>query len=409
MILRNIGTLARCRPSGGQNELHLIHDAAVVWRGSCISWVGTEKEIPKEFRDDPSLDARRALVIPGLIDCHTHLAFGGWRADEFEQRMLGVTYQEIAAKGGGILSTVRATRGESEDGLYERAYKNLNEMVQLGVTTVECKSGYGLTWEDELKLLQVYRRLREDHPCDIISTFLGAHTIPLEYRENRGEYVRRICEEMIPEVAERRLAEFCDVFLEKGAFSFDEAETILREGVACGLTPKIHADQMSNGRGAHLAAQLRAASADHLEYIDEEGISALAEKKVVAVALPFATLYTKGPPLPARALIEAGVRVAVATDFNPGTAPSYHLPMALLLSCTLYGLTPHEALKGATCFAAAALGRDDLGSIRVGGGADLAVIDAESVNQWIYHLRPNACVGTIKNGKVLHQSGSWLQ
>lgn len=409
MILRNIGTLARCLSSGGQSELHLLHNAAVVWREASISWVGSEDEIPKHFRDDPSLDAQRALVIPGLVDCHTHLAFGGWRADEFEQRMLGVTYQEIAANGGGILSTVRATRNESEEALYKRAYRTLDEMITLGVTTVECKSGYGLTLEDELKLLQVYRRLREDHPCDIVSTFLGAHTIPLEYRENRSEYVRRICEDMIPEVAERGLADFCDVFLEKGAFSYEEAEMILREGIRYDLTPKIHADQMSNGRGAHLAAHLHAASADHLEYVDEEGISALAESKVIAVALPFATLYTKGPPLPARALIDAGVRVAVATDFNPGTAPSFHLPMALLLSCTLYGLTPHEALKGATSFAAAALGREDLGSVSVGKAADLAIIDAESVNQWLYHLRPNACVGTIKHGRVVYQAEGWLQ
>lgn len=409
MILKNIGTLACCSAHGGQGEIHLISDAAVVWDEGIIMWVGREVDLPDEVSHHPSLDAKGSLVIPGLIDCHTHLAFGGWRADEFEERLQGVSYQEIAARGGGILSTVRATREASDDTLLRKTRRILSEMIPLGVTTVECKSGYGLTLADELKLLAVYKRLQHETPLDITTTFLGAHTVPIEYREDRGEYIRLLCEEMIPEVARLKLAQFCDVFLEKGAFSYEEAKTILMQGKEYGLIPKLHADQMSNGHGASLAAELGALSADHLEFVDDDGIEALSSRDVVAVALPFATLYTRGPMLPARRLLNSGVKIAVATDFNPGTAPSYHLPTALLLSCTLYGLTPHEALKGATCYAAQAIGRGDIGSIEVGKVADLAIVDAESVNHWIYHLRPNACVATIKRGSVIYQSPTWPQ
>ncbi|HXE57777.1 MAG TPA: imidazolonepropionase [Gemmatimonadales bacterium] len=401
-LLRNIGLLATCRAGGPQGELHLLRDAAVLWEGDTIAWVGPERELPAAYRLHQSIDARGRLVVPGLVDCHTHLAFGGWRADEFEQRILGRSYLEIARAGGGILSTVRRTRGLGEDQLLERALGFVAEMRTLGVTTVECKSGYGLDTETELRLLRVYRRLVDVQPCRIVPTFLGAHVVPPEFRERRQDYVELLVRELIPEIARERLARFCDVFVEDSAFTPEEGRRILRAGLAHGLGAKLHADQLTDGGGALLAAELGAASADHLEHVSGKGIEALAAAGVVAVSLPLATLYLRQRPMPARRLIEAGVPVAVATDFNPGSAPSYHLPLALTLACTLQRMTPAEALKGATILAARAVGLDQVvGSIEPGKQADLAVIDAPDVNHWLYHFRANACVLTVAGGAVV--------
>ena len=259
-------------------------------------------------------------MVPGLIDCHTHLAFAGWRAGEFEQRILGRSYLEIAEAGGGILSTVRATRAASQEDLYERSRLFLDEMLALGVTTVECKSGYGLSVDDELKQLAVYRQLAEDGPARIVPTLLAAHVVPPEYREDRGGYVDLVVELIIPAAAEEGLARCCDVFLEQSAFTREEARRILEAGNDAGLLGKLHADQLTDGGGARLAAEVGAVSADHLECISEEGIQAVADAGVVAVSLPIATLYLNQEPMPARRLIDAGAAVAVATDFNPGSA-----------------------------------------------------------------------------------------
>jgi imidazolonepropionase len=397
--LVNIGQLATCGAAGGQGAIHPISSAAMVWENGVILWVGPERELPEAYQRTERLDAGGRLVIPGLIDCHTHLAFGGWRADEFEQRILGRSYLDLARSGGGIASTVRQTRAASEQQLLDRARRFLSDMLPLGVTTVECKSGYGLTLESELKLLRVYRRLADDQPVKIVPTFLGAHIIPAEFREKRAEYVDLVTDCMIPAVAEEKLAACCDVFVEESAFSLDEAGRILRAGQKAGLAAKLHADQLSSGGGAELAAELGALSADHLEHISDRGITAMAAAGVVAVSLPLAALYLGQPPLPARRLIDAGVPVAVATDFNPGSAPSYHLPLALTLACTLQKMTPAEALKGATSYAARAVGRQaSVGALEVGKPADFAVIDAPDVNQWLYHFRPNACVMTVIDG-----------
>ncbi len=399
-LLHNVAQLATCRAEGGQGDIHVIPDAALAWDGGTIVWVGPLDELPEEYRGAERVDAGGRLVVPGLVDCHTHLAFAGWRAEEFEQRIRGQSYLEIARDGGGIARTVRLTREASEDSLVVRAAGVLREMLKLGVTTVECKSGYGLERESELKLLRVYRRLSAEQPVRLVPTFLGAHVVPPEHRDDRTGYLRLLVEELIPEVARERLAVCCDVFVEESAFTVAEARRILLAGRDAGLAPKLHADQLGGGGGAELAAEVGALSADHLEHVSDRGIAALAEAGVVAVSLPLASLYLAQPPMPARRLIDAGVAVAVATDFNPGSAPSYHLPLALTLACTLQRMTPAEALKGATCYAAKALGLEGaVGSLEPGKAADFAVIDAPDVNHWLYHLRPNACRATVVRGR----------
>ena len=400
-VLRNIGCLAACLPEGRQSDIHVVHGAAVAWEEGTIRWVGRESELPAEYAGADSLDAGGRLVIPGLVDCHTHLVFGGWRGDEFEQRLRGASYLDIARAGGGIMSTVRATRAAGDDALHARAATALEGMRRLGVTTVECKSGYGLDRDTELRILRLYRRLARETPTRIVATFLGAHVVPTEYREDRGSYVRLLVEELIPLIAAEHLATCCDVFIEDTAFSVEEGRRILLAGRTAGLAPKLHADQLSSCGGAELAAEVGALSADHLECASAAGMAAMASAGVVAVSLPIATLYLRQAPMPARKFIEAGVPVAVATDFNPGSAPSYDLPLALMLACNLQRMTPAEALKGATSVAARALGLvGEVGAVAPGYRADLAVIDAPDVNHWLYHYRPNACVLTVAAGQV---------
>jgi len=400
--LINIGYLATCRDEGKQHDIHPIHDAAVVWKESEIVWVGKQKELPAEYDDEQSYDAGKGMVIPGLIDCHTHLAFGGWRPDEFEMRLKGKSYLDIGKAGGGILSTVRDTRKANAEELYEKAAGFLGEMAKLGVTAVECKSGYGLSVEEELKILGVYKRLSEEQPMHIVSTFLGAHTFPAEYKDDTQGYIDLVINEMIPAVAELGLAEFCDIFVEDSAFSVDEARRILVTAQAAGMAPKLHADQLTSCGGAELAADLEAASADHLEKISDKGILAMAQAGVVGVTLPLASLYTQEPPLDCRKLVDAGVEVAVATDFNPGSSPTYDLPLAMMLACNQGRLTPSEALKGATIYAAKAIHRQrDIGSIEPGKSADLALIDAPDPNFWMYHFRRDVCREVFLKGEKL--------
>ena len=400
-ILRNIGTLAACGAAGPQSEVHAIPAAALVWEDGQILWVGPERDLPGAFADAERWDAGGRLVVPGLIDCHTHLALGGDRVDEFEQRCLGTSYQAIARAGGGIAATVGATRGITEADLQDRAAGYLREMVRLGVTTVEAKSGYGLNLESERKLLSVYRHLDQRQPVRIVPTFLGAHVVAPEYRDDRSGYVDLIINEMIPSVAAQGLAKFCDVFVEEGAFTVDEARRILLAGRRVGLQPKLHADQLAAGGGAELAAEVGAVSADHLEYITEAGIEAIKASGTVAVSLPLATLYLKQTPMPARRLMDAGVSVAVATDFNPGSAPNLHLPLAMTIACVLQGMSPAESLKGATIIAARAVGAEDrVGSLEPGKAADFALIDSADVNDWLYLYRPNACRLTMIAGET---------
>ncbi|GAB5519072.1 MAG: imidazolonepropionase [Rhodothermales bacterium] len=391
-----IRRLVTCAGDG----LGLIEDAALVWEDDRLVWVGPAENLPESYQasDLVQHDLGAELVVPGLVDAHTHLAFGGWRSDEFALRCEGATYQAIARAGGGIASTMQKTRALDEDALYDRARGFLAEMLRLGVTTVEAKSGYGLTVADELKLLRVYDRLRREGPQTLVATCLAAHVVSPEYRDDRAGYVDLICDTVLPRVAKEKLAAFCDVFVEDGAFTPDEARTILNAGQALGLRPKLHVDQLHDGGGAALAAEVGAISADHLEYTSDAGIAAMAEAGVIAVTLPLASLYLRQPPLDARRFLESGVPVAVATDFNPGSAPSYHLPFAMTLACVMNRMTPAQALCGATIVAAQAIGlAEQVGSLEAGKRADFVCVDVPSVEHWLYHLRGNAvqrvCVG----------------
>jgi len=402
-LLSNIGTLYRVPPDGGQAHVDAVKDAALVWDGDHIAFAGPADALPRDARRHERFDAGGRCVIPGLIDCHTHLAFGGWRGHEFAQRLEGASYQAIQAAGGGIASTVEQTRRAGFEELLEKAGTALGEMASLGVTTVEAKSGYGLNLDDELKQLAVYQQLNRSQPVELMPTCLGAHLVPPDYAEHRGDYIDLLCNELIPVVAERQLARFVDVFIEEGAFSLAEARRILQTARAHGLGLKVHADQLSAGGGAGLAAELGAVSAEHLEYASDEDRRAMAAAGTVAVSLPLASLYLRERYFEARAWIEAGVPVAVATDFNPGSAPSYHLPLALLLACLNQHMSPAEAVKAATHCAARAVGLAAThGSLLPGYQADFAILDAPDIDHWLYHFRANACLATIKRGQCIH-------
>ena len=379
--------------------MHPIEDAAVVWDEGIVTWVGSASELPNDYAGLELISADGQVVIPGLIDCHTHLGFGGWRAEEFEQRIKGAGYLDIAKAGGGIQKTMQQTRGASNQDLSTHCLGVLKEMVALGVTTVECKTGYGLSEAEELRMLRIYKSLAESQSVNIVSTFLGAHVVPPEYYSDRKAYVSLITDVIIPQIQEHGLATFCDIFVEEGAFSAAEAASILGTAQQAGMGVKLHVDQLSDVGGGVLAARLGATSADHLEYTSRKGMDAMADAGVVGVCLPFASLYLNEPPMRAREFLDAGVRLAVATDFNPGSAPSYHLPLALMLACTMSRFTPAEALKGATIHAATALGIEHFtGSIEAGKSADLAVLNVSDINHWLYHFRPNACSQTFISG-----------
>lgn len=397
-VLTDIGWLATCRAEGEQADVHPIESAAIAFSNGTIDWVGPESELPALVSERERFSAEGRMVIPGLVDCHTHLVFGGWRADEFRRRLAGESYLDIAAEGGGIKRTMKQTREASDGHLRRHALGILEQMVRLGVTTVECKSGYGLSFDDELKLLRVVRDIRSETPIHLVSTLLAAHVTPPEC--NKESYIQMIAEELIPAVSAEGLADFNDIFVEKGAFSAGDARAVLGAGLKHGLRPKLHVDQLHDVGGGQLAAEVGAISADHLEFTSDEGRRAMAAASVVGVCLPFASLYLNQPPMDARAFIEGGVDVAVATDFNPGSAPSFDLPLALMLACTMSRMTPAEALKGATLMAARALDLESqVGSIEPGKRADFAELSADNVDQWLYHFRPNVCERTWIAGR----------
>jgi imidazolonepropionase len=401
-LLKNISTLYVCPDDGDQSDVHPVHDAVISWKDGIIEWVGPKSEFPGREDDYDVLNAGGRIVIPGLVDCHTHLAFGGWRPDEFEMRVQGKSYLEISRSGGGILSTVRETRSIHENELYEKTAGLLDKINRSGTTTIECKSGYGLSLKDEIKTLRVYDRLRYNKTAHIISTFLGAHTIPPEFQDNRKSYISLLTDDIIPRVGEEKLAKFCDVFVEESAFTVDEARHILEAGKRYGLQPKVHADQLTSCGGAELAAETGAISADHLEKVSDLGIKKMADAGVIAVTLPFASLYTQESFLDCRKLMDGGVRVAVATDFNPGSAPCYDMPLAMMLACNQSRLTPAQALKGATIYGAKAIGMENsTGSLEKGKSADFLVIDAPSVNFWMYQFAPDRKMEVFLKGECI--------
>jgi len=408
LIIKNAGELLTLSSSFTEESgLGMIQKGAVAIKKGRVFWVGKTEEISGKFslsRDGRKIDGTGKVVMPGLIDAHTHLIFSGSRENEFEQRIQGLSYQEIAGRGGGILSTVEATRQASFDELLSLGKRRLDRMLSKGVTTVEAKSGYGLSLQSEMKILRVMKALQKSHPIDIVPTFLGAHTVPKEFREERARYVNLLTEEMIPQVAQERLAEFCDVFCEKKAFTLEESRKILETGKRYGLKPKIHADQLSSGGGAELAAEINAYSADHLEYASPEGIKKMAEKGVTAVLLPGASFFLsmrKYPP--ARDMIAQGMAVALATDLNPGSSMTESLPMMMTMGCTMYKLLPKEVIQATTIHAARSAGREkEIGSLEVGKQADLLVLDIPNYRYLPYHFGVDHVEYVIKKGKIVY-------
>ena len=341
--------------------------------------------------------------MPGFVDAHTHPVFAGTREDEYEMRAAGLTYQQIASQGGGILSTVRETRAASEEDLFETALPRVRWLLEHGTTTIEAKSGYGLNVEDELKILRVIQRLNAETPLELIPTFLGAHEIPDEYKGAREDYIRLVTDEMLPRVAAEGLARYCDVFCESHVFTIAESRRVLTRAKELGLGVRLHAEQLSLGGGASLAAELHATTADHLEWIEDEEIIALAREGVIAVLLPGA-VFNLGLTryAPAREMIEAGVAVALATDFNPGSSPTPSMQMILSIACTQMRMTPAEAIAAATINAAYSLGCGSrLGSLEAGKQADVVVFDCSDYRQIPYFFGVNHAVVVIKSGGVV--------
>lgn len=392
-----------------QSRVAVIENGAIAARDGMIVWVGKEKNIDAEVdveAEATRLDAGFRAVLPGLVDTHTHMVWAGDRGDEFDRRLEGATYSEILAAGGGILRTVDATRQATFEALLSAAGARLERMSRWGTTSVEVKSGYGLEPASEYKMLETVLELGKRHPQELVPTFLGAHTLPREARGSqraRERYVDLVCEEMIPTVAKRHLARFVDVFIDEHAFGLAEARRVLESGRRAGLGLKIHADQLSSDGGAELAGELGAVSADHLEHLSPEGMSALAQSGTVAVMLPGATLFLRSHAYAnGRALIEAGVPVAVATDVNPGSCPSESMPLMMQLACLYCGLSVDEAIVAGTANAAAASGLEDrCGSLEPGKRCDLLVLDAPERRQLIYKLGSPQIHMVVARGLVL--------
>ena len=382
----------------------IVTDGALIIRDGIIEWVGPTTEMPAVGQEEAAwIDAGGKVVLPGFVDSHTHLIFAGSRVEEFEQRLQGMSYQEISARGGGILSTVRRVRQASKEELKDLARPRLRRLLRLGVTTVEVKSGYGLTPADEIKCLQTIAELNAEGPWELVPTFLGAHAVPPEYRNDRESYLRSLCDDMLPEIARQRLADFCDVFCETGVFSVAESRRILTRARDLGLRLKLHADELSPLGGAELAAEVGAASADHLLCITDKGIDALAASKTVATLLPGTAFFLGLPYAPARRLIERGVAVALATDCNPGTCMTENLPLVGAMACTQMGMLPGDVVTALTLNAAAALGRSDrLGSLTPGKQGDLIVCDVADYREIFYHFGTNHVECVVKRGRMVY-------
>jgi imidazolonepropionase len=387
----------------GEAPYGVIHDAAIAIAGGRIAWVGEARVLPRhEVRETRPLNG--ALVTPGLIDCHTHLVFAGNRAREWEMRAKGATYEDIALAGGGILSTVRATREASEDELVASAATRARAMAHQGATTLEIKSGYGLDLESESRMLRAAAQVGEAAKVRVSRSFLGAHALPAEYKDNRKSYVDLVCHEMIPAIAKAGLADAVDAFCETIAFTPAETERVFAAARAHKLRVRLHAEQLSDQGGAALAAKYHALSVDHLEHLSDAGIAALKQSGTVAVVLPCAFYFlreTHKPPI--AALRSAGVAIAVATDCNPGTSPTASPLMALNMACTLYGLTPEEALTGMTRHAARALGLEaEIGTLETNKSADLAIWAISDPAELCYWIGADLLRGRYLKGRSVH-------
>ena len=409
LILKNIGKLVTMQGSSSfrvkeeMNKINIIENAYIAVKNGKILAIGVGDEFGNLCGDDTKIhDAEGLLVTPGLIDSHTHLIHGGSRENEFSMKLNGVPYIEILNNGGGILSTVKATKESSEEELYKKAKKSLDRMLEFGVTTVEEKSGYGLELNTEIKQLEVARVLDKNHPVDLVHTFLGAHAVPEEYKENHKAYIDILVDVMMPKIKDMGLAEFCDVFCEKGVFTIEESEYILQKAKEIGYKLKIHADEIESLGGAELAAKLGCVSADHLMAASDEGIKMMAENNVVANILPATSFNLNKNYADCRKMIDMGAIVSLSSDYNPGSCPSENLQLVMQLGCLHLKMTPNEVLTAVTINAAYAIDRaDKIGSIEVGKNADFVVFDALNVEYLMYHFGINHTKKVYKNGNLV--------
>lgn len=406
-LIHNIGTLQTplgSFPHAGaaQGENRKYHNAAVLCDGGVIRAVYENGALPEVSADTQTIDAQGRLVTPGLIDAHTHLVFGGWRQNEIPLKLKGAGYLDILRAGGGILSTVRATREASGEELFEKSRAFLDELMAQGVTSAEIKSGYGLDMETELKQLRVIKRLNEAHPMDAVATYLGAHAIPEEYALRSGEYIDFIISDMLPEIKRQSLAEFCDVFLETGVFGVEESRRLLTAAREMGFGLKIHADEIDELGGSQLAGELGAVSAEHLIATGERGMEALARGGVIAALLPCTSLYLNKSFARARDMIARGIPVAVATDFNPGSCPSLNIGLCMTMAYLKYRMTPEEILSSVTINAACAVNRGgSIGTIEPGKKADMVIWNAEDMEMLCYRMGSNLAGTVIKHGAIV--------
>jgi len=397
-----VWTHARIAPQGDPN--HVIDQGAIAVCAGKVAWIGSFDDLPASYLDLPRHDVGGKWITPSLIDCHTHLVYGGNRADEFAQRLAGVSYEEIARKGGGIVSTVTQTRAASEEELYAQSAARLRNLITEGVGVVEIKSGYGLDLESERKILRVARRLGRDLPVTIYTTFLGAHALPPEYKGRADDYITLVCNSMLPALHDEGLVDAVDVFCENIGFTLAQSERVFAKAAELGLPVKMHAEQLSNLGGTQLAARVQALSTDHLEDLDEAGVLAMKAAGTTAVLLPGAFYFLREKQLPPLDLLRKhGVPVALATDCNPGTSPATSLLLMLNMACTLFRMTVPEVLRGVTGNAARALGQSSKhGSLEAGRTADFAIWDVATLAELAYRMGGNPCSAVVYNGKLVN-------
>jgi imidazolonepropionase len=414
LLISGASQLLTMRGSGPRrgdslSNLGLIKGGALLVRDGLIAAVGTRGEVEKlpEARGAEKLDLGGRVALPGFVDSHTHLIHAASRAEEYQLKIAGASYEEIARKGGGILNSVKKLRAAISEALKKRALGALKQFAAYGTTTIEAKSGYGLDVANELKILRLHKELAGEQLVEIVSTFLGAHVVPGEYRGKAGgaeRYIKLIEQNMLPEIGESRLAEFCDVFCDRGAFTVEQSKRVLQAGRQWGLAPRVHAEQLSRTGAARLAILMRAASCDHLEHVNKSDIQALGKSETVATLLPGCDFHLGLEHYaPARALIDARAIVSLATDYNPGTSPTLSMPMILSLACTQLRMTPAEAITAATINGAYALRRgESIGSLEVGKQADFAVFEVADYREIPYYFGVNHCWMTVKRGRVIH-------
>ena len=406
LLIKNatLATAHGCTPAAGaaqHDTVTVTENAAVLIKDGEICAVYCSGELPM-FEYDNVIDAGGKLVTCGLVDAHTHLIFGGWRQHEVPLKLKGASYLEILQAGGGILNSLKATRAASEDELYDKAAKVLDEMLHHGITTVEAKSGYGLDTENELKQLRVIRRLAEEGGYNVVPTFMAAHAVPPEFAGDPDGYIEYICTEILPKVADDELCEFVDIFCETGVFDVEQSRKMLQFAQIYGFKTKIHADEIDAIGGSVLAGEMRAASAEHLIAINDAGIESMAKGGTIACLLPGTSLYLGKDFAPARKMVEAGVPVAVCTDFNPGSCPSCNLQLCMNLALLRYKLTPQEVLTAVTLNAACAVNRAEVcGTVEPGKRADIVIWDAPDLDYLVYRMGSNLASTVIKGGKII--------